>query len=112
MEKKRKYKYYQISFWFTPEVVKNLEDLSYSYIREYIQELLNTPKMFLSIPRETAEEFFNSNGYIPSRIHANKELHDTWKALPRGIKKRLCYLVNKKLLEVLEYELQTHPPSE
>jgi len=109
MEKKRKYKYYQISFWFIPEIEKHLEDLSYSYLREYLQELLNTDiRVFLSISREEAEEFFSSNGYIPKRIHANKELHDKWNALPRGIKKRLYYLVNKKLLEVLKDELQIY----
>jgi len=107
---KKKYKYYQINLWVVPEVENNIEDLSYFYIRKYLQELLNTPTMFLSIPREEAEEFFTSNGYILKRIHANKELHDKWKVLPRGMKKRLYYLVNKKLLEVLRDELQTTTP--
>jgi len=79
-----------------------------------MKELLNPPTLFLSIPRETAEEFFNSNGYITKRIHSKKELYEKWKELPRGIRKRLYYLLNKKLLEVLNDELQieaAHPPS-
>jgi hypothetical protein len=109
--KKKQYKYYNINIWFIPEVESNLEDISRSYIREYIRELLNNPHLFLSIPRETAEEFFNSNGYITKRLHSKKELYEKWKALPRGIRKRLFYLLNKKLLEVLNDELQpTQPP--
>jgi hypothetical protein len=110
--KKKKYKYYQINLWVIPDIENNLEDLSYTYIREYLQELLNTPQLVLSIPRETAEEFFNTNGYSLKRFHSNKAIYDKWKVLPRGIKKRLYYLVNKKLLEVLNDTLQTaHPPS-
>ena len=104
MEKKKKYKYYQIRFWFIPEADKKLEDLLHYYVSEYLKELLNNDvKSFLFIPRVEPEEFF-SNGYIPKRVYVNKELHEKWKALPRGIKKRLYYLVNKKLLEVLKDE--------
>jgi hypothetical protein len=106
MARKRN-KYYQISFWFIPEVDKKLDDLSHYYVRGYLKELLNEDdKEFLSIPRSETNKFFNS--YTPRRIYVNKEIHDTWKELPRGIKKRLYYLVNKKLLEVFKNEAQTH----
>ena len=105
--KKKQYKYYNINIWFIPEVESNLEDISYSYIREYIKELLNTPTLILSIPREEADEFFATNGYITKRLHSKKDLYERWKALPRGIRKRLYYLLNKKLLEVLNHELQS-----
>jgi len=110
----RKYKYSNINLWLIPEVANNIEEISYYYIREYIRELLNNPHLILSVPLETATEFFNSHGYILKRLHSKRELHDKWKPLSIGAKKRLYYLLNKKLLEVLNYELQTktaHPPS-
>jgi hypothetical protein len=55
--KKKQYKYYNINIWFIPEIEGNLEDISRSYIREYIKELLNTPTLILSIPREEAGIF-------------------------------------------------------
>jgi len=109
-EKKKKYRYYNINIWIIPEVQSRIEDVSNFFIREYVKELLSTPAMILSVPLEEAKEFFNRNGYILKRIHSNKELHDKWKALPIGIKKRLYYLVNKKLLEVLNDELRTGAP--
>jgi len=110
--KKKQYKYYNINLWVIPEVGSDIEDISYSYIREYIKELLNTPTLILSIPREEADEFFATNGYRLKRFHSKKDLYEKWKALPRGIRKRLYYLVNKKLLEVLKNGLQpAHPPS-
>jgi len=114
MEKKRKYKYkyYQITFWFIPEVDEKLDDLSHHYVREYLKELFNKDgKEFLSISRSEADKFF-SNVCLPKRIYVNKELHEKWKALPRGIKKRLYYLVNKKLLEVFKNEVQYHSTRE
>jgi hypothetical protein len=108
MEKKRKYKYYQIYFWFLPEVYERLEDLSHYYVREYLNELLNNDvREFLSIPRIELEEFF-SKGHIAKPIYVNKEQHEKWKALPRGIRQRICYLINKKFLEVFKDELQNH----
>jgi len=106
IEKKRKYKYYIITFWFIPEVDGKLEDLSHYYVREYLKEFLNKDiKQFLSITRVELRKFF-SKGYIIKRIYVTKELHEKWKALPQGVKARLYYLVNKKLLEVLKDELQ------
>ena len=105
--RQRKHRYYHINLWVVPEVEAHIEDVSYFFIRDYIRQLLNTPSLILSVPRDTASEFFNSNGYTLKRIHSNKELYDMWKPLPIGIKKRLYYLVNKKLLEVLNDELQT-----
>jgi len=111
MEEKRKYKYkhYQISFWFTPEVDEKVDDLSHYYVNEYLKELLNNDdNEFLFILRSEANKFF-SNGYIAKRIYVDKELHDKFKVLPRAIKKRLYYLFNKKLLEVFKYGTQNRP---
>jgi len=105
--RQNKRRYYHINIWVTPEVANNLEEISYFFIRDYIKELLNNPSLILSVPREIASEFFTTNGYILKRIHASKELHDIWKVQPIGIKKRLYYLVNKKILEVLNDELRT-----
>jgi len=115
MEEKRKYKYkhYQISFWFTPEVDKKVDDLSHYYVNSYLKELFNNnDNEFLFVLRSEVNNFF-SNGYINKRIYVDKELHDKFKVLPRAIKKRIYYLLNKKLLmEVLNDEFQTaHPPS-
>ena len=106
-ETDKKTRYYQINLWVTPQIDANFEDLSYFFIRNYIKQLLNTPSLILSVPREEAEEFFNEHGYTLRRIHAKKELYDMWKPLSKGMKKRLYYLVNKKLLEVLNDELRT-----
>jgi hypothetical protein len=110
---KRKYRYYTVNIQLIPELDNRIEDISYFFIRDYLKELLNNPSFVLSVPKEEAEEFFK-DGYILKRIHASKELHDTWKIQSRGFKKRVNYLVNKKLLEVLNYGLQlqsTKPPS-
>jgi len=107
MEKKRKYKYYLISFWLLPELDEKLDDLLQHYVREYLKQLLNEDeKELLFIPRSEINKFFNR--YIHKRIYVNKELHDKWKTLPLGIKKRLYYLVNKKLLEVFKNGSQSH----
>jgi|BEDMetMinimDraft_2_1075160.scaffolds.fasta_scaffold06551_2 hypothetical protein len=110
----RKYKYSNINLWLIPEVANNIENVSYYFIREYLRELLNNPHLILSVPLETANEFFNKHGYILKRLHSKRDLHDKWKPLSFGAKKRLYYLINQKLLEVLRDELQievTHPPS-
>jgi len=105
-EKAKKYKYYNINLWVVPEVEANIEDISYFFIRDYVKELLNSPNVVLSVPREEAEKFFDLNGYTLRRFHANKELHDKWIIQSKGFKKRVSYLVNKKLLEVLNDELR------
>jgi hypothetical protein len=108
----RKYKYSNINLWLIPEVANNIENISYYFIREYLRELLDTPSLILSVPLEIANEFFNEHGYILKRLHSKKELHDKWKPLSIGAKKRLYYLINQKLLEVLKDGLQpVHPPS-
>jgi len=109
---KREHKFKHINLWLIPEIANNSEEISYYFVREYLRELLNSPHLILSVSRETADEFFNTNGYIIKQIHSNRELHEKWKPLSLGAKKRLYYLVNKKLLEVLNDELQTtRPPS-
>jgi len=106
MEKKRN-KYYLISFWIRPELDEKLDDLLHHYVREYLKEFLNEDeKELLFITRSEINKFFNR--YINKRIYTDKNLHDKWKALPLGIKKRLYYLVNKKLMEVFINESQTH----
>ena len=107
MEKKRKYKYYLISFWLLPELDEKLDDLLHHYVREYLKEFLNEDeKKLLFITRSEINKFFNR--YITKRIYVDKSLHDKWKALPIGIRKRLYYLVNKKLMEVFKNESQTN----
>jgi len=113
-ENKRKHKYSNINLWLIPEVANNIKEIPYQFIREYIRELINNRPLLLSVPLETADEFFNNHGHILKRLHSKMDLHDKWIALSFASKKRLYYLVNQKLLEVLNDELRinaTRPPS-
>jgi hypothetical protein len=104
MEQKEKKKYYQIYIWLIPEVDEKLDDISNYYMKEYLKKLLNKDiESFLSISQSEIKEFFG-NGYIYKRIYADKELYEKWRLLPKVVKKRLYYLVNNKLLEVLKDE--------
>lgn len=108
MERKRKY--YQLTFWYIPEIYEKLEDLSHYYMKEYLRKYLNNDvKSFLTVPRTEADQFF-SNGYIRKRVYISKEIHEKWRPLPQTIKKRLYYLVNKKILsEVLKDDERKQP---
>jgi hypothetical protein len=104
LKQKKKYKYYQIYFWFIPEVAENFDDLLHYHMKEYLKELLNKDiGNFLSISQSELKEFFG-NGYISKRIYVSKDIHEKWKSLPKVAKKRIFYLTNKKLLEVLKHE--------
>jgi hypothetical protein len=111
MEKKNKY--HQLTFWYVPEVYKKLEDLSHYYMKEYLKEYLNNDvKSFLDVSQVEAEQFF-SNGRICKRVYITKEIHEKWKPLPHSIKKRLFFLVNKKILsEVLKDDGSEHPTTD
>jgi len=108
--KRDKNKYHSITFWVLPEVEEKLDDLLHHYIRETLKQTLNKDeKELLSITRSEMNKFFKN--YIIKHIYVYKSQYEEWKNLPPGIKKRIYYLVNKKLLEVLNYELQTAKPS-
>jgi len=104
-------KYHSITFWVLPEVEEKLDDLLHHYIRETLKQTLNKDeKELLSITRSEMNKFFKN--YLIKHIYVYKPQYDIWKTLPLGIRQRLYYLVNKKLMEVLDYELQTtRPPS-
>jgi hypothetical protein len=98
MQQKRKY--YQIQFWFIPEAMDNFGDLAHIQVEKYLRELLTSDmEKLLSISQKEVNEFF-SKGFSVKRIYVSKETHEKWKPISRSIKKRLYYLINKKLLEV------------
>ncbi|MBX0311160.1 MAG: hypothetical protein JHC31_05200 [Sulfurihydrogenibium sp.] len=102
MQQKRKY--YQIQFWFIPEVWDNFGDLAHLHVDKYLNELFTSDmEKLLSISQKEVDGFF-SKGFNIKRICVSKETHEKWKPLSRSIKKRLYYLINKKLLEVLKDE--------
>jgi hypothetical protein len=98
MQQKRKY--YQIQFWLTLEVMDNFGDLAHLHVEKYLRELFNSNmEKLLFISQKEIDEFF-SKGFSVKRIYVSKGTHEKWKPLSRSIKKRLYYLINKKLLEV------------
>jgi len=108
--KREKNKYHPITFWILPEVEEKLDDLLHHYVRETLKQTLNKDeKELLSITRSEMNRFFKN--HIIKHIYVYKPQYEAWRTLPPGIKKRIYYLVNKKLLEVLNYELQTASPS-
>jgi Ethanolamine utilization protein EutJ (predicted chaperonin) len=104
--KREKNKYHSITFWILPEVEEKLDDLLHHYIRETLKQTLNKDdKELLSITRSEMNKFFKN--YLIKHIYVYTPQYDIWKTLPLGIRKRHYYLVNKKLMEVLNDELQT-----
>jgi tRNA(His) 5'-end guanylyltransferase len=98
MQQKRKY--YQIQFWFIPKVMDNFGDLAHIQVEKYLRELFTSDmEKLLFISQKEVDEFF-SKGFYVKRVYVSKEIHEKWKPLSRSIKKRLYYLINKKLLEV------------
>jgi hypothetical protein len=98
MQQKRKY--YQIQFWFIPEVMDNFGDLAHIQVDKYLKEIFTSDmEKLLSISQKEVDEFF-SKGFNTKRVYVSKETHEKWKPLSRSIKKRLYYLINKKLSEV------------
>jgi hypothetical protein len=107
--KKDNSKYYSITFWVLPEVEEKLDDLLHHYVRQYLKEFINKDeKELLPITRSEMNRFFHN--HIVKHIYVYKPQYEEWKNLHPGIRKRIYYLVNKKLLEVLNYE-QTARPS-
>jgi hypothetical protein len=105
MEQRQGKKYYQIYIWLIPEIDEKLDDISNYYMREYLKKLTNMDiENFLPISQEEIKRFF-SKGITTKRVYfTDKEFHEKWKQLPKVVKKRIYYLVNKKLLEVLKHE--------
>jgi len=109
--KRDKNKYHSITFWVLPEVEEKLDDLLHHYIRETLKQILTNKdqKELLSITRSEMNRFFRN--YLVKHIYVYTPQYDIWRTLPHGIKKRIYYLVNKKLLlEVLNDEQPTQLP--
>jgi hypothetical protein len=103
--KKYYQKYYQIYIWLIPEIDEKLDDISSYYMREYLKKLTNMDiENFLPISQEEIRDFF-SKGLTLKRVYStDKKFYEKWKQLPKVVKKRIYYLLNKKLLEVLNHE--------
>jgi len=109
--KRDKNKYHSITFWVLPEVEEKLDDLLHHYIRETLKQILTNKdqKELLSITRSEMNRFFRN--YLVKHIYVYTPQYDIWRTFPHGIKKRIYYLVNKKLLlEVLNDEQPTQLP--
>ena len=110
-EIKRDNKYYSITFWVLPILEEKLDDLLHHYIRETLKQILTNKdeKELLTITRSEMNRLFRN--YLVKHIYVYKPQYEEWKNLHPGIRKRIYYLVNKKLLEVLNDELQPTPLS-
>jgi len=109
--KRDKNKYHSITFWVLPILEEKLDDLLHHYIRETLKQILTNKdqKELLSITRSEMNRFFRN--YLVKHIYVYTPQYDIWRTLPHGIKKRIYYLVNKKLLlEVLNDEQPTQLP--
>jgi hypothetical protein len=104
LDKKRKYKYYQIDIYVLPEVERKLNGLLSYYTKEILKELINGE--FSEIEKKVLEvdglEFYNfkRREKILKRIYVGREFHDKWVSIPRAFKKPLQFLINKKLLSI------------
>ena len=110
--KRDKNKYHSITFWVLPILEEKLDDLLHHYIRETLKQILTNKdeKELLTITRSEMNRLFRN--YLVKHIYVYKPQYEEWKNLHPGIRKRIYYLVNKKLLlEVLNDELQPTPLS-
>jgi hypothetical protein len=106
MQQKRRY--YQIQFWFIPDIWDNFGDVAHLQLEKYLREIFTSDmEELLYIPQKEVDRFFGKDFYV-KRICISKETHEKWKSLSRSIKKRIYYLVNKKLWEVLKDEFQNY----
>jgi hypothetical protein len=105
MEQKQGKIYYQIYIWIIPEIDEKLDDISSYYMKEQLKKLTNMDiENFLPISQSEIKDFFG-NDYIHKRIYStDKEFYEKWQQLPKVVKKRIYYLLNKKLQEVLNHE--------
>jgi len=108
---RKKNKYHQITFWALPEVAEHFGDLLHHYVREALNQPLyqdekELEKELLSIPRSEMNKFFYN--YIIKPVYIYETQYEMLKNLPLGIRRRLYYLINKKLMEVFINESQTH----
>jgi hypothetical protein len=96
----KKYQYYQIHTFIPSETVKKLGKSLPCYVKDIIKEVVNMNLQEIEqIDREEAEKFYKK-AKIRKTFYVDKETHDKWLKIPKSLKKRLHYLVNKKLLEV------------
>jgi hypothetical protein len=94
-------KYYQIHVFMLPEVVEKFGDLLSYYAKDVISQVVGLSlKEIHQIPKETAEEYYR-RASIKKSFYVDKETYEKWHRIPRRLKKRLQYLINKKLMEVV-----------
>jgi hypothetical protein len=99
----KKYQYYQIHI-FMPS--KKLDKLLSCYVKNIINQVVNMSLQEIEqIDREEAERFYKKAN-TRKTFYVDKEIHDKWLKIPKSLKKRLHYLVNKKLQEVFKDGLQ------
>jgi hypothetical protein len=96
----KKYQYYQIHVFMPSEIVKKLDKPLLYYIKDIIKKIVNMSLQEIEqIDREEAERFYRK-AKIRKTFYVDKETHDKWLKIPKSLKKKLHYLVNKKLQEV------------
>jgi hypothetical protein len=94
-------KYYQVHVFMLPEVVEKFGDLLSYYAKDFISQVVGLSlKEISQIPKETAEEYYR-RASIKKGFYVDKETYEKWHRIPRSLKKRLQYLINQKLMEVV-----------
>jgi ribosomal protein S13 len=82
------------------KTVKKLDKLLSHYFKDIIKQVVNMSLQEIEqIDKEDAERFYKK-AKIRKTFYVDKETHDKWLKIPKSLKKRLHYLVNKKLQEV------------
>jgi hypothetical protein len=100
----KKYQYYQIHIFMPSKTVEKLDKSLSNYVKDIIKEVVNMSLQEIEqIDREEAERFYKK-AKIRKTFYVDKETHDKWLKIPKSLKKRLHYLVNKKLSEVKNHE--------
>jgi len=84
-----------------PEVVEKFGDLLSYYAKDFISQVAGLSlKEINQIPKEPAEEYYR-RASIKKCFYVDKETYEKWHRIPRSLKKRLQYLINQKLMEVV-----------
>jgi hypothetical protein len=100
----KKYQYYQIHIFMPSETVKKLDKALPCYVKDIIKEVVNMSLQEIEqIDREEAERFYRK-AKIRKTFYVDKETHSKWLKIPKSLKKRLHYFVNKKLSEVKSHD--------